>query len=127
MRRLASLAALLLVAIAAAAPPDAAKALEDARAKAKREGKNVLVVFHASWCGWCKRFDKMLEDPKLKPAYEKSFVVLHLDVLENGDKKALEIIKGHYATKKEFTTASIKATASYKDDKQSQRVSADIR
>ncbi len=43
------------------------------------------------------------------------------------DKKALEIIKGHYATKKEFTTASIKASASYKDDKQAQRVSADIR
>ena len=90
MRRFASIAALLLATVAVAGPPDAAKALDAARTQAKREGKNVLVVFHASWCGWCKRFDKMLEDPKLKPVYEKSFVVLHLDVLENGDKKDLE-------------------------------------
>ncbi len=92
MRRLALLASILVVALASAVqtgstPPDAAKAVADARAQAKREGKNVLVVFHASWCNWCKRFDKMLDDPKLKPAFEKSYVVLHLDVL---DQKALE-------------------------------------
>ncbi len=90
MRRFALGAALLAVTFAHAAPPDAAKALSDARAQAQRQGKNVLVVFHASWCGWCKKFDRMLEDPKLKPTFDASYVVLHLDVMENGDKKALE-------------------------------------
>ena len=90
MLRLSLLSAILFASLASAAPPDAQTALDGARAQAKREGKNVMVVFHASWCGWCKKFDKMLDDPKLKPVFEKSYVIVHLDVLENGDKKALE-------------------------------------
>ena len=40
---------------------------------------------------------------------------------------AQKIITSHYANKKEFSTAYIKASAKYKDDKQSQNVSAEIR
>lgn len=90
MKAFASFAALFVVALATAAPPSADKLMSDARAKAKREGKNVMVVFHASWCGWCKRFDKMLSEPELKPAFEKSYVIVHVDVLENGEKESLE-------------------------------------
>lgn len=90
MRRLVFGLALVAAAFARATPPDAAVALGRAQSQARREGKNVLVVFHASWCGWCKRFDRMLEDPKLKPSFESNYVILHLDVLENDDKKALE-------------------------------------
>lgn len=40
---------------------------------------------------------------------------------------AQKIINSHYANKKEFSTAYIKASAKYKDDRQSQNVSAEIR
>lgn len=44
-----------------------------------------------------------------------------------GSKTADSIIKNHYDNKKDFSTLYIKANAKYKDDKQSQSVTADIR
>jgi len=41
--------------------------------------------------------------------------------------EAEKIIQSHYANKKDFSTAYIKASARYKDDKQTQNVSAEIR
>jgi hypothetical protein len=38
-----------------------------------------------------------------------------------------KVISGHYANKKNFTTANIKANAKYEDDKQTQNVTAEIR
>ena len=32
--------------------------LKDAYKQAKIEKKNVFVIFHASWCGWCKKMDR---------------------------------------------------------------------
>ncbi|MNJ99368.1 hypothetical protein D3C87_171440 [compost metagenome] len=42
-------------------------------------------------------------------------------------RSAKEIIDGHYKNTKDFKTLYIRASASYKDNKQSQRVSADIK
>ena len=41
--------------------------------------------------------------------------------------EAEKIINSHYGNKKEFSTAYIKASAKYKDDRQTQNVSAEIR
>jgi thiol-disulfide isomerase/thioredoxin len=70
--------------------PTSAELMKAAQAEAKAEKKNVLVVFHASWCGWCHKLDKFLEDPEMGKLMKASFVIVHMDVLEQGDKKALE-------------------------------------
>lgn len=62
------------------------KALKEAKAKKK----NVLLVFHASWCGWCKMMEKNMNLPETKPLFEKNFVTAYLDVQERGEKKNLE-------------------------------------
>ncbi len=64
--------------------------MDAAYAKAGKEKKNVMLIFHASWCGWCKKLDAMLESPQFKSTFEKSYVITHVDVMENGPKKDLE-------------------------------------
>jgi thiol-disulfide isomerase/thioredoxin len=71
-------------------PQPADKILNDAVALADKEGKKVMIVFHASWCGWCKKFDASVTDPTCKDYFEKNFVISHLVVLESKDKKNLE-------------------------------------
>jgi thiol-disulfide isomerase/thioredoxin len=53
-----------------------------AKATAKAEHKNVLLVFSASWCGPCKHYEQFLQDPAMKAITEKAFLVLRIDVGE---------------------------------------------
>ncbi len=62
--------------------PGAAEAVAKAAAGAKAEGKQLLLVFHASWCAYCQLMDIMLADKACKPIIEKYFVVFHLRALE---------------------------------------------
>ncbi|MBC7527169.1 MAG: thioredoxin family protein [Chthonomonadaceae bacterium] len=71
-------------------PLPVASVLKKAQSQAKKEKKSVLVIYHASWCGWCKRLDKVMEIPDFKKTISENYVVVHLDVMENGDKKVLE-------------------------------------
>jgi hypothetical protein len=70
-------------------PANADALLASAEAKAAMSKENVLVIYHASWCGWCHRLDKFLADPKILPIMTRNYQIIHIDVLEN-DKKALE-------------------------------------
>ncbi|MCE4067549.1 thioredoxin family protein [Chryseobacterium gleum] len=58
--------------------------------EAKAGKKNVLLIFHASWCKWCKMMEKNMNLPETKPIFDKRFVTAYIDVQERGDKKSLE-------------------------------------
>jgi thioredoxin-related protein len=38
-------------------PQSADEILKTTFEQAKLENKNVIIMFHASWCGWCKKMD----------------------------------------------------------------------
>ena len=69
-----------------------AKELMDAAVmKAAVNQKAVLVKFGASWCGWCHKFDKFLDDTTgVGQIMRANFVIVGLTVLESPQYKALE-------------------------------------
>jgi len=71
-------------------PESADVLLKKAYEQAAKEKKNVFVIYHASWCGWCKKLDASINDPLCSDFFNKSYVFVHLTVLESKDKKNLE-------------------------------------
>ena len=72
------------------APESAEKIMTGAYAEAAKTNKNVFVMFHASWCGWCHKMDDSMNDPLVKKYFDDNFVIRHLVVKESKDKKNLE-------------------------------------
>jgi thioredoxin-related protein len=72
------------------APQPAKLVLSEAMKTAKTEGKNVLVHFGASWCGYCKQLDAMLDSPEVGKLFHDNYVITHLTIQEHADKIALE-------------------------------------
>ena len=64
--------------------------VKEALAEAAKTHKNVFIIFHASWCGWCHKMDAAMNDGKLKSFFVNNYVVVHLTVDESKDKKELE-------------------------------------
>jgi thioredoxin-related protein len=71
-------------------PKSTEEILKTAYAKAAKEKKNVFVIFHASWCVWCRKMDTSMSDQSVKPFFDKSYVIEHLVVDEPPNKKHLE-------------------------------------
>lgn len=57
--------------------------------QAKIENKNVFLIFHASWCGWCKKMEKNMEDPLVKEYFDANYVKTFVTVEERGEKANL--------------------------------------
>lgn len=72
------------------APASADEIMKDAFATAKKQNKKVLVIFHASWCGWCHKMDTSLNDLSVKKFFDDNFVICHLVVFESKGKENLE-------------------------------------
>jgi thiol-disulfide isomerase/thioredoxin len=70
--------------------PPAGTVLNQAYAQAVKENKNIILIFHASWCGWCKKMTASLNDPSCKKMFDDNYVTVYLDVLENKGKENLE-------------------------------------
>ena len=71
-------------------PPSAEEVLQNAYKQAAREDKNVFVIFHASWCGWCHRMIDAMNDSSCKKLFTDNYIIRHLVVRESPDKKKLE-------------------------------------
>ena len=76
--------------------------LDKAMAQAKKEKKNVFVMYHASWCSWCKKMEANMQNEAIKPFFDKNYVTTFLTVQERKDKSlenpgADEILKKYKA------------------------------
>lgn len=86
--------ALILVAMTAVVafaqtPKDVKTLLAEAGTKAKAEKKNIMVIFHASWCGWCHKMEEFMALKQFAPIFDASYVTVHVDVMEQPDKANL--------------------------------------
>lgn len=71
-------------------PAGADEVMKKAYQAAAKSNKKVLLIFHASWCGWCHKMDSSLNDISCKKFFNDNFIITHLTVLESKDKKNLE-------------------------------------
>ncbi len=98
-----TLVALLMLntAFAQTTPPTADEVLKEAMKEAKSQKKKVFIKFSASWCGWCHKMDASMNEPEMKPLFDKSFVIRQLIVMESKGKEnletpgALDLLKKH--------------------------------
>ncbi|HMK17521.1 MAG TPA: thioredoxin family protein [Chitinophagaceae bacterium] len=72
------------------APLSSEEIMKEAFTSAKKQNKKVLVMFHASWCGWCHKMDTSLNDASVKKLFDDNFVIRHLVVFESKGKENLE-------------------------------------
>jgi thioredoxin 1 len=61
---------------------DAKKEIREALERARREHKNVILMFGGNWCYDCHVLDLAFHHPEIEPALKAHFLVVHIDVGE---------------------------------------------
>lgn len=92
--------------LAKAQPETTDNLLQQAYKQAAKDNKKVFVIFHASWCGWCRKMDTSMNDPACKQFFDNNFVITHLVVKESKGKEQLEN-PGGLALLKKFKADSL--------------------
>ena len=60
---------------------DGRRQIASALEKANNEGKRVLIVWGANWCGWCHHLEEQCNtDPKIKTLLKNHYISIHLDL-----------------------------------------------
>ncbi|HQW84272.1 MAG TPA: thioredoxin family protein [Ferruginibacter sp.] len=80
--------------------PAATVVLKKAIIDASKQNKKVLLIFHASWCGWCHKMDAALNDNACKKFFDDNFVITHITVMESKGKENLENAGGQLLMEK---------------------------
>ena len=62
--------------------PSKDEIMNPAYVTAKKDNKNVFLMFDASWCTWCKRMDKNMSNDLCKDFFDDNYVIVHLAVNE---------------------------------------------
>jgi thioredoxin-related protein len=61
--------------------------LQSALNEARLTQRNVLLIFHASWCKWCKRLESVLDQSAIRKIIDENYIVVTLDVMERDSSK----------------------------------------
>ena len=87
MKLILALSLLVIAGLSFGSTASSKELLAKASQDGAKSGKNVLVIFHASWCGWCHRFDKFLETTEEGKLVKSGLEIVHVTVLENDPKE----------------------------------------
>jgi thioredoxin-related protein len=67
-------------------PAPAEQIMKTAYKQAQDQQKNVFLIFHASWCGWCKKLEKALASEEIGKVFSDNYVITYMDVQERKGK-----------------------------------------
>ena len=70
-------------------PASADEIMSEAIKTAQKDSKSIFLMFHASWCGWCKKMDASIKDELCVDYFNDNFVIIHMVVKEGEAKKHL--------------------------------------
>lgn len=82
--------ALAKTCVAQPGPLSASEIMGEAMQTAVKQNKNILIIFHASWCGWCRKMDTAINDKTCKDFFYNNYVIRQIVVDESRDRKYLE-------------------------------------